>query len=85
MEGQNQTGIKTKMKITILILIRPKQIAMIPILKNHGKLVLDATCARAHISYPTDIKRLNEAREKLEYIIDVLHEPLKGTLESSNF
>ncbi|WP_429845957.1 transposase, partial [Caldifermentibacillus hisashii] len=47
--------------------------------ENRGKLILDATCAPADISYPTDFKLLNEAREKLEHIIDVLHKPLKGT------
>lgn len=46
--------------------------------KNKGKLILDATCAPADIAYPTDLGLLNEAREKLEHIIDVLHEPHKG-------
>lgn len=46
--------------------------------KNNGTLMLDATCAPADISYPTDLKLLNEAREKLEAIIDVLHEPFVG-------
>ena len=40
---------------------------------NKGKLVLDATCAPADITYPTDLKLLNDAREKSEAIIDVLH------------
>lgn len=48
------------------------------IIKN-GKLLLDATCAPADIAFPTDLGLLNEAREKLEHIIDVLHEPLKGS------
>jgi hypothetical protein len=30
---------------------------------NSGKLILDATCAPADISYPTDIEILNEARK----------------------
>lgn len=46
--------------------------------QNKGTLMLDATCAPADISYPTDLKLLNEAREKLEQIIDVLHEPFVG-------
>jgi hypothetical protein len=41
-------------------------------------LLVDATCAPSDIRYPTDISLLNESREKLEEIIDVLHEPLKG-------
>lgn len=44
-------------------------------LTNEGKLLLDATCAPADIAYPTDLSLLNQAREKLEKIIDVLHEP----------
>ena len=37
---------------------------------NKGKLLLDATCAPADIKYPTDLNLLNEAREKLEGLID---------------
>ncbi|WMM91319.1 transposase, partial [Heyndrickxia coagulans] len=48
--------------------------------RNKGKLILDATCALADIAYPTDLGLLNEAREKLEHIIGVLHEPHKGKL-----
>ena len=40
---------------------------------NKGKLVLDATCVPADITYPTDLKLLNAAREKSEQIIDTLH------------
>lgn len=36
---------------------------------NKGTLAIDATCAPANIRYPQDISLLNEAREKLEYII----------------
>lgn len=45
---------------------------------NNGKLILDATCAPADIRYPTDLSLLNEAREKLEAIIDELHKPMCG-------
>lgn len=45
---------------------------------NQGKLLLDATCAPADIAYPTDLRLLNEAREKLEGMIDTLHEPYRG-------
>lgn len=41
--------------------------------KNRGKLIADATCAPADITYPTDLKILNQAREKTEKIIDTLH------------
>lgn len=46
-----------------------------PELPNHGSLLVDATCAPADVAYPTDLNLLNEAREKLEAIIDTLHEP----------
>ncbi len=45
---------------------------------HQGKLVLDATCTPADITYPTDLKLLNEGREKLEKVIDILHAPLVG-------
>jgi IS5 family transposase len=45
---------------------------------NKGKLLVDATCAPADIGYPTDLKLLNEAREKTEEIIDTLHKPFRG-------
>ncbi len=47
---------------------------------HQGKLLLDATCAPADIAYPTDLSLVNEAREKLEEIIDVLHAPHRGSL-----
>ncbi len=45
--------------------------------KNQGKLILDATCAPADISYPTDLGILNQTREQTEKIVDCLYEPLK--------
>lgn len=45
---------------------------------NRGQLIVDATCAPADIRYPTDVSLLNEAREKTDALIDVLHEPLIG-------
>jgi len=41
--------------------------------ENRGKLLMDATCVPADITYPTDLKLLNTAREKTDEIIDVLH------------
>ena len=46
--------------------------------KNKGKLILDATCAPADISYPNDLGLLNQARQQTEKILDSLYEPLKG-------
>ena len=49
-----------------------------PTLSNEGTLLVDATCAPADVAYPTDLNLLNEAREKLEAIIDTLHKPVIG-------
>ena len=45
---------------------------------NQGKLIIDATCTPADITFPTDLKILNTSREKSEEVIDRLHRPLKG-------
>lgn len=42
-------------------------------------MLVDATCAPADIAYPIDLSLLNAAREKLEGVIDTLHEPQRGT------
>ena len=49
--------------------------------ENKGTLIVDATCAPADIAYPTDHDLLNEAREKTEEIIDMLHKPNKGNVK----
>jgi len=40
--------------------------------KNWGTLTIDASCTPADITNPTDLKRLNEARESTERFIDDL-------------
>lgn len=45
---------------------------------NNGKLIVDATCTPADITYPTDLNLLNDAREKTEEIIDTMHTPFIG-------
>jgi hypothetical protein len=40
---------------------------------NRGTLKVDATVADQEIKFPTDVNLLNESREKLELIIDVLY------------
>ena len=45
---------------------------------NNGKIIVDATCTPADITYPTDLNLLNEAREKTEEIIDTMHAPFIG-------
>ncbi len=47
---------------------------------NKGKLLVDATCAPEDITFPTDMKLLNKAREHSEQIIDDLHKHMpQGT------
>ena len=41
---------------------------------NSGTLIMDATCTPADIAYPQDVNLCNEAREKTEEIIEILHE-----------
>jgi IS5 family transposase len=43
-----------------------------PEAKNWGTLTIDASCTPADITYPTDLKLLNEASESTERIIDDL-------------
>jgi hypothetical protein len=45
-------------------------------MNNRGKLILDASCALADISYPTDLGLLNQARKHTETIIDILYNSL---------
>lgn len=40
---------------------------------NHGKLKLDASVANQYITYPTDMKLLNMAREETERLVDILY------------
>ena len=43
--------------------------------KNRGTLKVDATVADQEVTFPTDLKLLNEARENTERIIDLLYNP----------
>jgi len=45
---------------------------------NKGTIIVDATCAPSQIKYPSNVELLNEAREKLETIFDVLYQPEAG-------
>jgi transposase, IS5 family len=47
---------------------------------NRGKLIIDATCAPADISYPTDLGLLNRARVHTEKILDILYKQIKEKL-----
>ena len=45
---------------------------------NAGTAILDATCSPSNIRYPQDFSLLDEAREKLDRMIDALHALLDG-------
>ena len=45
---------------------------------NAGTAILDATCSPSNIRYPQDFSLLDEAREKLDLMIDSLHARLDG-------
>ena len=47
---------------------------------NQGKLIIDATCAPADISYLTDLGLLNGTRVHTPKIIDILYKPLKDQI-----
>ena len=46
--------------------------------ENEGDLIVDATCAPQNIRYPQDLSLLNESRENLEKMVDLLHDPKDG-------
>lgn len=48
----------------------------------NGKLLIDATCTPADITYPADLKLLKEAREKIERIIDDFHASMPGMIKN---
>jgi IS5 family transposase len=49
--------------------------------RNHrGKLILDATCAPADISYPNDLGILNQARKQTEKILDCLYKSIRVSI-----
>jgi IS5 family transposase len=53
---------------------------------NKGKLLVDATCAPEDITFPTDMKLLNKAREHSEQIIDELHKHMpQGTMKPRTY
>lgn len=42
---------------------------------HKGKLIMDATVAPQHITFPTDLKLLSAARRKSEQLVDLLYAP----------
>lgn len=44
-------------------------------ISHKGRLIMDATVAPQHITFPTDLKLLSAARKKSEQLIDLLYAP----------
>ena len=53
--------------------------------QNKGTLKVDATVADQEIKYPNDVGLLNDARENLERMIDVLYEPTIDTVKPRTY
>jgi hypothetical protein len=68
-DGSDDPGAGPGNQITLDVFVKP---ADWPEGKNWGTLTIDASCTPADITYPTDLKLLNEARESTERIIDDL-------------
>lgn len=49
---------------------------------NQIKLLIDATCTPADITFPTDLKILNEAREKVRRSLVFCTGPIEASLKS---
>jgi len=43
--------------------------------EHKGRVIFDATACPQDIAYPTDLNLLNDAREKLEELIDIVYDP----------
>jgi transposase, IS5 family len=74
-EGSDDPGAGPGNQITLDDFVKP---ADWPEGKNWGTLSIDASCTPADITYPTDLKLLNEARESTERIIDDLCDQHSG-------
>jgi transposase, IS5 family len=78
-EIEEQHVKKDKDDNSALPLVNSKEIKSEEIIKevdtntNSGKIIMDATVAPQNITYPTDLKLLNAAREKSETLIDKLY------------
>jgi len=44
-------------------------------IEHKGRVIFDATACPQDIAYPTDLNLLNDAREKLEELIDIVYNP----------
>ena len=76
--SDNDSGLATETPIgTTSTLIQTNAVVTPPpALPHKGKLIMDATVAPQHITFPTDLKLLHAARKKSEQLIDLLYNPL---------
>jgi transposase, IS5 family len=76
-----KTSTKSIVTEDILLDSNTKSATLVEPIKNQGKLLMDATVAPQKITYPTDLKLLNAAREKSEELIDKLYNKLAIDIE----
>lgn len=78
----NNSGLQQGVSNTVVTLdastdmsasVEASQVEHKPQLTHKGKLLMDATIAPQNITFPTDLKLLNAAREKSEELIDKLY------------
>lgn len=53
--------------------------------ENNGRVLFDASVCPQDITYPTDLGLLNEAREKTEQLIDILHDSNKQLIKPRTY
>lgn len=53
--------------------------------ENVGTMILDATASPSNIRFPQDFSLLNEAREKTDHMIDILHKQFREKLRPRTY
>lgn len=53
--------------------------------ENVGTMILDATASPSNIRFPQDFSLLNEAREKTDCMIDLLHKQIREKLHPRTY
>ena len=53
--------------------------------ENVGTMILDATASPSNIRFPQDFSLLNEAREKTDRMIDLLHKQIREKLHPRTY
>ena len=54
-------------------------------IEHKGRVIFDATACPQDIAYPTDLNLLNDAREKLEELIDIVYNPTLHSIKPRTY